>query len=107
MHLLVCLYISLGAAQIVAFLAGIKLWLGIGMFWGTIIFLISMLAPFGPIANSGLAFYGAYRAWHWPFWAAALLTFPFAIMGIFAIAVRSIGVTALFLMAKSDARKLL
>lgn len=79
---LIILYVALGLAQISAFLAGIHLWLGVGAFFGLVIFFGTSFLPFGSIIDSGIAFYGAYRAWDWPWWQAALLTFPFAIVGV-------------------------
>jgi hypothetical protein len=81
----IVLYCALGIAQIAAYLAGIKLWLGVGTFLGFVIFFATAALPFGSIADAAIAFYGAYAAWHWAWWQAALLTFPFAILGILAM----------------------
>lgn len=76
------LYAALGIVQIMAYLAGIELWLGLGTFWGLVIFFITAALPFGSVIDAAIAFYGAYKGWHWLWWQAALLTFPFAIIGI-------------------------
>ena len=83
------LWIALGIAQIAAYLDGIHLWLGVGTFWGFVIFFFTASLPFGAIVDAGIAFYGAYQAWHWPLWQAALLTFPFAILGIIVMGLES------------------
>lgn len=79
------LFIVLGIFQIAAYLAGIDLWLGIGTFWGLVIFFFTVSLPFGSVADAGISFYGAYAAWQWTWWEAALLTFPFAILGVAAM----------------------
>ena len=79
------LWIALGIAQIAAYLDGIHLWLGIGSFWGFVIFFFTMSLPLGAIIDAAIAFYGAYQAWHWPLWQAALLTFPFVILGFVVV----------------------
>ena len=81
----ISLYFALGIAQIAAYLAGVKLWLGVGTFLGLIIFFGTAALPFGSIADVAIAFYGAYAAWGWEWWQAALLTFPFAIIGVLAM----------------------
>jgi len=83
--LFIILYVVLGIFQIAAYLDGINLWLGVGTLLGFIIFFITAALPFGSLADSAIAFYGAYSAWHWTWWQAALLTFPFAILGIAAM----------------------
>jgi hypothetical protein len=81
------LYLALGAAQIAAYLAGIHLWLGVGTFFGLIIFFGTAALPFpGAIFDAAISFYGAYKGWNWPWWQAALLTFPFAIIGVSVVA---------------------
>jgi hypothetical protein len=80
--ILVVLWIALGAAQITAYLAGINLWLGLGTPLGLIVFFGTVWVPFGSLIDAILSFYGAYAAWHWTWWQAALLAFPFAIVGI-------------------------
>ncbi len=75
------LYALLGIVQIAAYLDGIALWLGVGTVFGLIIFFGTAALPFGAFIDAGIAFYGAYAAWHWPIWQAALLSFPFAIVG--------------------------
>jgi hypothetical protein len=93
----VILYFVLGIFQIAAYLAGINLWLGIGTFWGLVIFFITGCLPFGSIVDAVIAFYGAHSAWHWPWWQAALLTFPFAVFGIAAMGLSGIaGLAAAF-----------
>ena len=72
----------LGYFQIAACIAGIKLWLGFGTVFAIIFFFASAAIPFGAVLDTGVSFYGAYAAWHWSWWQAALLTFPFAILGI-------------------------
>jgi hypothetical protein len=86
----IILYFLLGIVQIAAFLAGIKLWLGLGTFLGLVIFFLSASVPLGSIADAAIAFYGAYGAWQWPWWQAALLTFPFAILGTAAMGIGGI-----------------
>ncbi|MHC2338192.1 MULTISPECIES: hypothetical protein [unclassified Bradyrhizobium] len=49
---------------------------------GLINFLILALAPLGSIVAAAVSFYGAYHGWHWEWWQAALLCFPFAILSI-------------------------
>jgi hypothetical protein len=80
--LLWLLYLALGLVQIVAFLAGIQLWLGMGTFFGLVIFFVTAVLPFGYLFDAAVAFYGAYKGWDWPSWQAALLAFPFAIVGV-------------------------
>jgi hypothetical protein len=86
----VILYIVLGIIQITAYLAGINLWLGVGTFWGLVIFFVTASLPFGSIADAAIGFYGACGAWQWPWWQAALLTFPFAVLGVLAMGISGI-----------------
>ncbi len=81
----IALYVALGIAQITAYLDGIHLWLGVGTFLGLVIFFATASLPFGAFVDAGIAFYGAYKGWHWDWWQAALLTFPFAILGLLAM----------------------
>ena len=76
------LYALMGLAQIIAYLDGIHLWLGVGTILGLIIFFGTAALPFGAFLDAGVSFYGAHAAWHWPVWQAALLSFPFAIVGV-------------------------
>jgi hypothetical protein len=80
--ILIVLYILLGIAQITAYLKGINLWLGIGTLLGLIIFFGTAWLPFGSVIDALIGFYGAYKGWQWEWWQAALLTFPFAIVGL-------------------------
>lgn len=79
---LFAIWIALGIAQISAFLAGIHHWLGVGTFSGIVIFFGTAMLPFGAIIDAAISFYGAFAAWNWPWWQAALLAFPFAIVGV-------------------------
>ena len=66
-------YSLLGLAQIAAYLAGIQLWLGIGPPLGLLIFFATaIIIPFGSFINAAIGFYGAYSAWNWLWWQAAL-----------------------------------
>ena len=76
------LYALLGLAQIIAYLDGVHLWLGLGTVLGLIIFFGTAAFPFGAFVDASISFYGAHAAWHWPVWQAALLSFPFAIAGV-------------------------
>jgi hypothetical protein len=75
-------YIALGIAQLAAFFAGMELWLGLGWIMSFLIFVVVASLPLGSLATAAVAFYGAYKGWHWEWWQAALLAFPFAIIGI-------------------------
>jgi len=81
--LMFVVYFALGIAQIAAYLQGIYLWLGIGNVLGIIIFFVTAGLPFGAVIDAFIGFYGAYKGWQWEWWQAGLLTFPFAIVGLF------------------------
>lgn len=102
--ILYLLYSLLGLAQLVAYLAGIQLWLGVGAPIGLIIFFVTtMVLPFGPFVNAIIGFYGAYAVWGWPWWQAALLTFPFAILGIVVMGLSSVmGIAALIFQRRQE-----
>lgn len=76
------IYIALAFAQMAPFSQGIKLW-GFGAVVGFIIFFVGIhLFAIGAAVIAGIAFYGAYTGWHWPWWQAAMLTIPFLIFGV-------------------------
>jgi hypothetical protein len=76
-------YLALGLFQIAAFMQGMETWWGLNGFVAIIIGLILLgIVPFGSIIASALAFYGAYKGWHWQWWQAALLCFPFVILSV-------------------------
>ena len=75
-------WLVLGFFQITAYAAGIKLWLGLGTLGAIIAFFVTAAIPFGALIDAAISFYGAYAVWHWTWWQSALLTFPFAILGI-------------------------
>ncbi len=89
--ILYLVYSLLGLAQIAAYLAGVQLWLGIGPPLGLLIFFVTaIIIPFGSFINAAIGFYGAYSALNWPWLQADLLTFPFAIVGVFVMGLSSI-----------------
>jgi hypothetical protein len=77
------LYFALGIIQIVAFMEGLDVWFGFGALLSIITFVIVMfIGPLGSLAVAGIGFYGAWRGWQWEWWQAALLCFPFAVLGL-------------------------
>jgi hypothetical protein len=80
--LLLALYFALAIAQAAAFFQGMELWFGIGWILSLVIGIIVLGLPFGSSVCTAVAFYGAYKGWQWEWWQAALLTFPFAILGV-------------------------
>jgi hypothetical protein len=88
-------YLALGFLQITAFLEGTEVWLHTSTIVSLLIgFVTISFLPFGSIATSAIAFYGAYRGWHWAWWQAALVAFPFAIFSV-VMAAAGMGVSAL------------
>jgi hypothetical protein len=67
-----------GFVQITAFIAGIERWLGLPWFGAFLLFIPANTAL---IAASVVAYYGATQAWGWEWWQAALLCWPFLILG--------------------------
>jgi hypothetical protein len=81
--ILVPLYLLLFIAQAAAYFQGMEIWLGVGWLGAlAIAFLVGTFVPMGAVALSGIAFYGAWKGWHWDWWQAALLTWPFGILSI-------------------------
>ena len=79
--LLYCLYFVLGFAQLVAFFHGLQMGFGLGGVASIGIFMLLYLTgSLGSIPMAIVSFYGAWRGWQWPIWAAALLAFPFVIL---------------------------
>jgi hypothetical protein len=79
--LLYCLYFVLGFAQLVAFFHGLQMGFGFGGVASIGIFMLLYLTgSLGSIPMAIVSFYGAWRGWQWPIWAAALLAFPFVIL---------------------------
>jgi hypothetical protein len=76
-------YFAFGFLQILAFVAGIKLWLGVGTFVAVLIGLgLGALIPLGGVFASIIAFYGAYKGWGLQWWQAALVCAPFLVLSI-------------------------
>lgn len=84
------LYLLLAVAQFSAFMAGIHLLIGGGALLSFLIMIVAMWLPLGSIAVAATGFYGACSAWDWPWWQAALLTFPFAVLGVFSMSVGAV-----------------
>lgn len=84
-------YFILGAAQIVAFIAGIKVSFGWPWWVALIVFVFGQGIPFAPLAMVVIAFIGANTGWGWPWWQALLLVAPFAIITLIASTVGGIG----------------
>jgi hypothetical protein len=78
-------YVVFGVAQTGAFVAGMGAWLGLGALASMALILVLGILPLGALATSAIAFYGAVAVWGWSWWQAALLTLPFAILGIFTM----------------------
>ena len=80
------IFVLLGLVQIFAYIDGIHLWLGVHRPLAIILFFITAAVPFGAVVDASISFYGAYAVWRWAWWQAALLSFPFAILGAAGIA---------------------
>ncbi|MGY3393428.1 hypothetical protein ACVWW6_006019 [Bradyrhizobium sp. USDA 3311] len=94
MPIIFVLYCLLGLFQLAAFFEGIEQWLGFGWIVAMILFFIAASVPLGSIATAALAFYGANHGWHWPWWQAALLAFPFPIVALISMALQGSGTLA-------------
>lgn len=76
------LQIALGIAQLFAFIEGVALYFGYGWLGSAIVFVVAAMIPFGAIATTILAMYGAIEGWGWPWWQAALLCMPYFIISV-------------------------
>src|SRR5262245_53807294 len=82
----VALQLALLIAQAAAYFQGMELWLGFGWLASLVVGVLAAgWLPFGSLAMSAVAFYGAWRGWDWEWWQAALLTWPFAIISLAAM----------------------
>ena len=88
----VLLYLALGIVQLFAFMEGLDVWLGLGFWLSVVAFVIVfMLGSFGGLIVAVVGFFGAMEGWGWEWWQAALLSFPFAILGFLAMGVSTVG----------------
>ncbi|NWG25893.1 MAG: hypothetical protein HXY30_16010 [Pseudorhodoplanes sp.] len=70
-----------GIAQATAFMQGLETWLGLGAIISVIIFVAAiMLGAFGGLITGIIAFYGAWKGWHWPWYGAVAIAFPYLIL---------------------------
>ena len=83
-------YFVLGAAQILAFIAGVDVSFGWPWWAALIIFVFAQGIPFAPLAMVVIAFVGANTGWGWSWWQALLLVAPFAIVILMASSVGGI-----------------
>jgi hypothetical protein len=68
---------AVALVQLAAFQDGAGLWLGIGWLLSSLLFFaLYGLIPFGEIGVILLTFYGAWKAWRWPWFGAAVLAAP-------------------------------
>jgi hypothetical protein len=84
-------------------LEGMEIWLGIGTFLSLVLAFIGWSLPFGSVAMSVIAFYGARYGWHWELWKAILLAAPGIIFGI--LVATTGGIAALVAAARGGTTK--
>ena len=101
--LIFIVYIAVGVLQIAAYLEGMEVWFGIGTVLALVLAIIGWSLPFGSIAISAIAFYGARYGWHWESWKAILLAAPGVIFGI--LVATTGGIVALVGAARGGATK--
>lgn len=71
---------ALGLLQGAAFIQGMEVWFDIGPILSVICFVVLLVTGVGTIPAAIIAFYGAWKGWHWPWFGAAIAAFPFLIV---------------------------
>lgn len=79
---LIVLNLVLGVAQLLAFAAGVEVWLGWNWIGAIVVFAVLNMIPFGTIGSTIVAYIGATKGWGWDWWQAVLLVAPFLILGL-------------------------
>jgi hypothetical protein len=75
------LYVAAAIVQAAAFMEGIDLWWGIGSILAVIVFVVALaLGIIGSIFATGVAFYGAWKGWGWPWYGAVAVAAPSLIL---------------------------
>jgi hypothetical protein len=85
-------FFVLGIAQVIAGWVGADYY--VGGFWASVILVACLMTRFMfPLTIFG--FLGAIYVWEWPWWGAALLTFPGLLIAIPSLLVMALGALGL------------